>query len=186
MNSAPDTRTQIMDSFAEQLSTSGYLGASLLDVGRTVAIRRPSIYHHFPGGKEELYVAVATRFIEEAHDRIITAIATQGALSDKLTALVVALADRASHTVSFEHRVYEALDHVSDETKAAVSGKYVAGLLNPVVDLFTTAVEAGEVTGDPGFLMNTFLHLARATDLMDTPDGASRIVELFMNGARAR
>ncbi|MGI5270431.1 TetR/AcrR family transcriptional regulator [Nonomuraea sp. CA-218870] len=185
MSPAPDTRTQIMDAFARQLATSGYLGASLIDVGRAVAIRRPSIYHHFPDGKEEVYAAVAMRFIEEAHERIATAIATEGTLSDKLAALVAASAGHA-HPVSFEQRVYEALDHVSDETRAAVSGQYVARLLDPVVGLFADAVAAGEVTGDPGFLMNAFLHLARATDLMETPDRASRIVELFLNGARAR
>lgn len=57
-------------------------------------------------------------------------------------------------------------------------------LLTPVGDLFAEAVAAGEVTGDPEFPMNAFLHLARATDLIDSPDRATRIVDLFLNGAR--
>ena len=50
MTAAADTRTQIMDAFGDQLAATGYPGISLVGVARTVGIRKPSIYHHFPGG----------------------------------------------------------------------------------------------------------------------------------------
>ena len=55
-----DTRTQIMRAFADQLAATGYSGISLVGVADDVGIRKPSIYHHFPGGKAEL-VAVDAR-----------------------------------------------------------------------------------------------------------------------------
>ncbi|MGW6034008.1 TetR/AcrR family transcriptional regulator [Gordonia terrae] len=161
--------------------------ASLIEVGRTVGIRRPSIYHHFPDGKEQVFIAVAERFIDGAGDRITRAISTPGTLRDKLTALVAAVAASGASgasTSSLEQRIYEALDHVTDATRTSVSDRYVAGLLTPVSELFASAVAAGDVTGDPEFLMNAFLHLARATDLLERPEDATRIVDLFLDGAR--
>lgn len=125
MTNAPDTRTQIMDAFAAQLATAGYLGASLLDIGRTIGIRRPSIYYHFPEGKEEVFVAVAERFIGEAGARITAAIATPGTLRDKLTALVETAVENDVRAASFEQRIYEALDHLADDTRSTVSDRYV-------------------------------------------------------------
>ncbi|GAA2735118.1 TetR/AcrR family transcriptional regulator [Actinocorallia aurantiaca] len=182
---ATDTRAQLMDAFSDQLSTVGYPGISLVGVARTAGIQKPSIYHHFPGGKEELYTAVANRFIDASHARITDALATGTTFEERLTALVRAAAEHTGTTISFEQRIYDALDLVSSSTKDRISRRYVEALLTPVVVLFTEAVREGRVTGDPEFLMNAFLHLARAVDL--TPDdSATQIVDLFLNGARPR
>ncbi|MGW6695898.1 TetR/AcrR family transcriptional regulator [Rhodococcus sp. NPDC054953] len=174
-----------MDAFAEQLASSGYPGISLAGVADTVGIRKPSMYHHFPNGKEEIYAAVAFRFIADHRERITTAIATENTLEDKLTALAAAVADLSAGAVSFEQRIYDTLGSVSDDTRTAVSRQYVEGVLAPVVDLFARARTDGDVAGDPEFLMNTFLHLTRATDLTTAPEGPDQIVGLFLNGARA-
>ncbi|MFG1778488.1 TetR/AcrR family transcriptional regulator [Micromonospora sp. NPDC049051] len=185
MSPTADTRARIMDAFGEQLAATGYPGISLLGVARTVGIQKPSIYHHFPGGKEELYAAVAVRFVEQLHSRMTAALSMEGPTEDRLRALAVVSAEHSTHTISFEQRIYDALDHVSEETRTDVSRRYVRGVLDPVVALFARAVEAGDVSGDPWFLTNAFLHLARATDTK-TPDGAAQVVALFLNGARPR
>ncbi|WP_416903405.1 TetR/AcrR family transcriptional regulator [Micromonospora echinospora] len=186
MTPVPDTRSQIMNAFGEQLAAAGYPGISLVGVARSVGIQKPSIYHHFPGGKEELYAAVALRFIEQLHDRLVTALAAEGPTDHKLRVLAVVAAEHSTRAISFEQRIYDALDHVSDETRGTVSQTYVRDILDPVVALFAHAVEVGEVVGEPWFLMNAFLHLARATDLVNTPDGAAQVVALFLDGARPR
>ncbi|WP_169946766.1 TetR/AcrR family transcriptional regulator [Microbispora sp. H11081] len=180
-----DTRTLLMDAFSDQLAAVGYSGISLVGVARTAGIRKPSIYHHFPGGKEELYASVATRFIDTAHARIADALASGTTFEERLAALVRAAAEHAGATISFEQRVYDALDLVSASTRNRISTRYVEALLSPVVALFREAVGEGRVTGDPEFLMNAFLHLARAVDL-SSDDDAPRIVDLFLNGARPR
>ncbi|GAA0943983.1 hypothetical protein GCM10009550_16420 [Actinocorallia libanotica] len=172
-----------MDAFSDQLSAVGYPGISLVGVARTAGIQKPSIYHHFPGGKEDLYTAVAIRFIDTSHARITDALATATTFEERLTALVRAAAEHAGTSISFEQRIYDALDLVSPATKERISHLYVEALLTPVVGLFTEAVQEGRVTGDPEFLMNAFLHLARAADLT-SDDKAEQIVELFLNGAR--
>ncbi|MFF5177134.1 TetR/AcrR family transcriptional regulator [Micromonospora sp. NPDC000316] len=186
MTAMADTRSQIVDAFSEQLAVVGYQGVSLVGVARAVGIQKPSIYHHFPGGKEELYSAVALRFVEQLRARIAAALATEGPLEERLRALAVVSAEHPTRAISFEQRVYDALDLVSEETRTDVSERYVSGVLNPVVGLFREAVEAGDVSGDPWLLMNAFLHLARAIDLMNEPEGSTQLVALFLDGARPR
>lgn len=185
MTNQTDTRSQIMDAFTDQLAATGYPGISLVEVARTVGIRKPSIYHHFPGGKEDLYAAVAERHIEDTSARMRAALDSDGPLTHRLIALAKATADD-NGTVSFEQRIYDTLGQVSETTKNRISDLYVNRLLEPVVDLFAGAVEDGEVNGDPQFLMNAFLHLTRASDLDSRPDNAERIVSLFLDGARPR
>lgn len=60
-------------------------------------------------------------------------------------------------------------------------GGGAAGVLDPVIELFASYVGTGEVTGEPAFLMNRFLHLARASSESSQSD-AAQLVDLFMNG----
>ena len=46
-----------------------------------------------------------------------------------------------------------------------MSQLYVSRILDPVVGMFSDAVDACELVGDPQFLTNAFLHLVRATDM---------------------
>ncbi len=185
MIAGTDTRTQIMKAFADQLAATGYAGISLVGVAGDVGIRKPSIYHHFPGGKEDLYRAVAQDFIEGLHLRILEAIGSDGPLDDRLTALAVASSEYHRSTITFEQRIYDALDQVGEATRDEISGLYVRKVLEPVVALFAEAVDRNELTGKPEFLMNAFLHLARAADSGESAE-ARRITELFLNGARPR
>ncbi|MEV7265446.1 TetR/AcrR family transcriptional regulator [Micromonospora aurantiaca] len=183
--SPADTRTQIMDAFAEQLAATGYRGISLVGVGRSVGIQKPSIYHHFPGGKEDLYIAVAERYIRDVGARISAALAGPGDVPHRLHALATVAAGQHGDAVTFEQRIYDTLPLVSAATSEHVSGLYVALMLAPVTRFFADARAEGVVTGEPEFLMNAFLHLARAADLTDET-GPTRIVALFLDGARPR
>lgn len=186
MTATADTRAQIMDAFGEQLATVGYPGISLLQVARTVGIQKPSIYHHFPGGKEELYTAVALRFIEDYRRRVAEALAVDGGVPERLRALALVSASHASSAITFEQRVYDALDLVAEGTREEVSQQYVAGLLDPVVAFFADAVRTGDVVGEPWLLANGFLHLARALDMVSGAEAVDQVVTLFLDGARPR
>ncbi|MGC5031269.1 TetR/AcrR family transcriptional regulator [Micromonospora sp. DT229] len=180
-----DTRVQIMDAFAEQLAATGYPGISLAQVGRTVGIQKPSIYHHFPGGKEDLYIAVAERYVQAVGGQVAAALADHDEVEQRLHALATVVAGQKGEAITFEQRIYDALPLVSEATRDHVSARYVALLLTPVTEFFTEARQAGLVAGEPEFLMNAFLHLARAADLTDDT-GPTRIVALFLDGARPR
>lgn len=194
-----DTRERLLDGFAEQLLERGYRGTSLEALAKAVDIRRPSLYHHFPGGKEQLYTEVALRMIEEDADRLAAALAVSDQLRPRLQALALLHADDPRKQ-ALDQRIYDATRYVSDETRTLVSTRYVDGLLVPVNRMMAAAVKAGELRDlDPSFLTSTFFGLAGAVpgipDDVGMPpskrgprrqtaeQAATAVVDIFLKGA---
>ena len=186
----PDTRQQIKDVFARQLADGGYLAASLDAVARETGIKKPSLYHHFPGGKQALLAEVGHDYVATQQAKVSAALEAEGDLVARLTALAVAVVDPAGVLAGFDDRLFDALAHVDDETRTAISRAYVTRLLDPVEALFRTELTTGELAGSPAdsaLLTNAFLHLARGiTFRADDPDLPRQLVTLFCDGARPR
>ncbi|WNG85322.1 hypothetical protein C6A87_015245 [Mycobacterium sp. ITM-2016-00317] len=90
-------------------------------------------------------MAVAERYIDALHRRVQDAVDTDGPLETRLGALARACGEYAQSTVSLEQGVYDALDHVSDSARDHVSQLYVSRVLDPVVAVFSAAVDAGDL-----------------------------------------
>ncbi|MDJ0663008.1 MAG: TetR/AcrR family transcriptional regulator [Acidimicrobiia bacterium] len=196
------TKERILDGFAEQLLDVGYRGISLQAITDAVGIKRPSMYHHFPEGKEQIYVEVALRMIEADGSQVNAALAGNEALRDKLVALALLHSEDPRKT-ALDQRIFDATRYVSDDTRTLVSTRYVAGLLTPVRNLMAEAVAAGELRDeDPGLLMEAFFGITNAVPALPEDVGmppakrggprpaaielANRVVTLFLEGAAAR
>jgi len=57
MNMARDTRQKMIERAAILLAQKGLQGASFSEVLEASGAPRGSLYHHFPGGKDELVLA---------------------------------------------------------------------------------------------------------------------------------
>ncbi|HMJ78279.1 MAG TPA: TetR/AcrR family transcriptional regulator [Iamia sp.] len=57
----PSTRDRIVDAGAELFLRQGYVGTGMKQIVATSGAAFGSVYHHFPGGKEELGVAAVHR-----------------------------------------------------------------------------------------------------------------------------
>lgn len=53
-----DARRRILDAFLEIATRSGYSSVTMRGIGRELNIKAPSLYSHFPGGKDELVAEV--------------------------------------------------------------------------------------------------------------------------------
>ena len=196
------TRDQILDGFAEQLLDVGYRGISLQAITDAVGIKRPSMYHHFPEGKEQIYAEVALRMIEADAGDVAAALANNETLEDKLVALALLHSDDPRKT-ALDQRIFDATRYVSDETRTRVSTRYVEGLLSPVRQLMADHIAAGDLRDeDPSLLMEAFFGMTSAVpalpdDVGMPPDKrggqrpaatemARRVVALFLEGAAAR
>jgi TetR/AcrR family transcriptional regulator, lmrAB and yxaGH operons repressor len=65
-----ETRATMIEGAIELLATGGVHGASLLKVLEHTGAPRGSVYHHFPGGKEDLILA-ALDLTGQRHDRFV-------------------------------------------------------------------------------------------------------------------
>lgn len=194
-----DTRSIIVAGFSAQLAAVGYLGVSLDAVAREAGIRKASLYHHFPGGKESLFREAALHQITVQAARVRAAVDRTAPLPDVLEAVGAMNVEVEPGTAALDREVYEATRHVSDDVREEVSTAYVSGLIEPVVDLMRRAASRGELVGDPQFLAWSFLGLTSAMapipdDVAMPPDrrgdavhrGVRAVVDLFLDGARPR
>lgn len=56
-----DARELVLQAAEQLFAVKGYAGTTLRDIATAVGIRHASLYHHAPGGKEELFVEVMGR-----------------------------------------------------------------------------------------------------------------------------
>ena len=188
-SSAPDTRTTIKEVFSRHLARLGYEGLSLEALAQEVGIRKASLYHHFPGGKETLYAAVVHDYIDEQAALFTAALDGDLDLEDRLTRIVAGLADPGGSATSFGQRIFDALESVKPDTRIELSEEYVGRLLKPVEELFAGEIERGRLAGaDAGLMSTAFLHLARAVDMTagDVEESARALARLFLLGAVPR
>ncbi|QUX25487.1 MULTISPECIES: TetR/AcrR family transcriptional regulator [Nocardiopsis] len=183
-----DTRTRAMTVYAAHFAAHGYRGASLEAVAREVGVRKPTLYHHFPGGKETLHQLVALDFIERRGRDLRRALDTEGDLDTVLRAVITeAVSDPTGADTSFDQHLFDSLDLLEDDVRTTIRTAYTAALLTPLTEHLRTAITAGELADrDPALLCNAFLHLARAVDMTgpDPEQGARALVSLFLDGAR--
>jgi AcrR family transcriptional regulator len=194
------TREKVLDAFADELLESGYRGVSLKSVSSAAGIKRPSLYHFFPNGKEQIYTEVALRIIDVDAVRVDDATKAPGGLAGKLHILAQLHADDP-RKVRLDQRIYDATRYVSETTRKLISTRYVESLLIPAQAVMVAAVDAGELRDlDPEFLMSAFLEMAKVVqgipdDVAMPPEHrqsegpsrerlASQVVDLFLSGAR--
>ena len=77
------TRASMIEGAIQLLATRGVHGASLLKVLEHTGAPRGSVYHHFPGGKEELILA-ALDLTGQRHDRFVDR--SRGTSAEEITA----------------------------------------------------------------------------------------------------
>jgi TetR/AcrR family transcriptional regulator, cholesterol catabolism regulator len=82
---ASEARTRILDLAESLFMKKGYSSVTLRDIAAPLGLNHSSLYHHFPGGKEELFAEVMERSIRRHGDGLDAAIAAgKGSLRDEL------------------------------------------------------------------------------------------------------
>ena len=91
MPTALHPRDEVIDRLLATFRSAGYDGASLTDIASATGLGRSSLYHHFPGGKEEMASAVFDRVDAWLDARIVEPLQGKGTPIERLDRMVVAL-----------------------------------------------------------------------------------------------
>ena len=193
-----------MDIAEAHLSKVGYMGISLEEVAREVGVSKAALYYHFPGGKEELFVAIGHRSLARVREGLERAMsgATDGAGKLRSVARWL-MAERERGRPMSELR--DMARFVGEGHRAELAESFYADHYAPIRRVVASAVESGEFRDDdPDFLTWAFLGLASGMlDVGSMPDSAAaeagssasprpslsgaeaadRMVDLFLNGA---
>jgi AcrR family transcriptional regulator len=74
----PATRERVLGAAEKLFTERGYAAVTLRDIAQAVGLNHASLYHHAPGGKEELYVEVMRRGLQRHNAGLQGAIAGAG------------------------------------------------------------------------------------------------------------
>ena len=127
------TRERLLEAAEERLQRSGYSGLSLQEVAKASGIRKPGLYHHFPGGKDELVFVVAERVLQRNEVELRQAIASASGAEAQLRAIASWL---LSESCQLDQVLRETVRFMPEENrdkvaKAASSGRR-SGLCKPL------------------------------------------------------
>lgn len=88
----PAGRDEIVDRLFGLFRAGGLAGVSIADIAAATGLGRSSLYHHFPGGKEEMAAAVIGRVEAWAAERLLAPLAA-GTRAERVGAMMRAAAE---------------------------------------------------------------------------------------------
>lgn len=188
-----DARQRVLDVAEDLFMRHGYHSITLRDVADTLEMRQASLYYHFPEGKEQLFIAVATRTFERHRQGMEAAIAGAPA---NVRAQLDAVADWFAsqpplNLIGMMHADMPALTPAQQEHLSHVA---YAHMFTPLHQLFLNAQARGEIRPIvPDLLAGSFLALLDGLNHALRQEGAppravimSEIITLLLDGIRLR
>lgn len=134
-----EARERVIMVARQLFSEHGYQAVTLRDIAQAIGIRHTSLYHHFPQGKEELFVEVTARRMGVYRRGLEEAI--QGAEDnwrDRLRAAAIWLLDQPAMHLG---RMLQAdISQISAEAAIKLKETIFASLLLPINDILRDAL----------------------------------------------
>jgi AcrR family transcriptional regulator len=91
MPAALQTKSQVVASLLRAFRRNGYDGASLSRLSNETGLRRASLYHHFPGGKEHMAQAVMIAAGRDFEDVVLAPLRGAGTPEQRVSGMAAAL-----------------------------------------------------------------------------------------------
>jgi AcrR family transcriptional regulator len=152
-------RDGILDAAEDLFREKGYTSVTLADVARAVGIRKPSLYYHFPDGKEQLFVAVQERMFRRIGDQLSSVIAAaEPTLRHQLAEAAEWFFSRPPlFLLSMIHHDMPAL---ADHNRQSLTEASYGVIMQPLVHAAQAAIDRGEIRPiNPHTIAGGFLSL---------------------------
>ena len=188
-----EARERVLQHAEHLFSERGYAAVTLRDIAAGIGIRQASLYHHVPGGKEELYVEVTARNLRRHHRGLETALATNGGVRAQLRAAAGWLLSQPPMNLS--RMVRSDLPAIAKAHADQLLAISYETLFAPLERALRRAERAGEVRAhNPVLLAATFISLVEG--LWDAHGGgadeqqrdvlAVELIDVLLDGLRPR
>lgn len=84
-------KAEILERLSDTFRRLGYDGASVGDIAEATGLGKSSLYHYFPGGKQEMAAAVLSHLAESLEQQLFAPLGAAGAPARKLGRMLEAL-----------------------------------------------------------------------------------------------
>ena len=182
------TRERAIAQADSLLTQGGYAAMSLEAVAQAIGIRKPSLYHHFPRGKDELFIAVVER--RTVLDGMLLARAIEG-LPDTFARLraIAAHFNEVAQTRPY-HALIDMAAHLPEQHRDLVRRLIEERVMAPVRKVFAAGVASGDLRHcDPELAALGFVMLMASMGKIGKADPRRAalpdfIVDVFADGLR--
>ena len=188
-----DASARVLD-VAEQLFIQhGYAAVTLRTIANALGMRQASLYYHFPEGKEQLFVAMATRVFER--HRVGLQAVIESAIGD-LALQLHAVADwfGSQPPINLLGMMHADMPALSKTAAAHLAQLVNVALFSPLRQLFVQAQTRGEIRPlNPDLLAGCFLSMMNGLNFaLQQPHAPPRqamvqdIITLLLDGLHPR
>ena len=190
----PQSRTRLLNEAERLFDERGYHAVSMADIAKAVGIKKPSLYYHVPGGKEELFVEVSERSFKRHQLGLSESIA---AADDSLEAQLQAAARWliAQAPLGLLAMMQNGTPGLKEENAAYIESQRMASLWAPLHAPFETAKAKGEITisstdtavGAFLSIMDGVTHIGSLEGVLDQPmeEVADELIHMMLYGIGA-
>lgn len=188
-----DSTQRVLDVAETLFMDRGYNAITLRDIADELGMKQASLYYHFPGGKEQLFLAMAERMFERHRQGIESALE---AGDDDLRAQLREVSEwfNSQRPVKFMGMLHADLAALSPEHKEHLAQTAHGAMFRPLRQCFVAAQERGEIRPmHPDLLAGCFLWLMDGLSYGETRAGApprqvmaEDIISLIMDGLLPR
>lgn len=181
-----DTRDRALAAADALLHENGYLGVSMDAVAKTIGIRKASLYHHFPGGKDEMMLTIAERLLEHDARGFQRSVESQPSVRGRLEAMAAFIFADGRQT---DRVLRDALRFMPETHRQRVAEGFFEHLYSRVHDVLKHGVAQGELRAhDTELSAWAFLGLVSELNTEHNaarPDLAARVVDMLIDGLHA-
>lgn len=188
-----EARERVLDAAERLFASKGYASVTLRDIAAEVGIKHTSLYHHVPGGKEELFIEVTERGLDHHRAGLIRAInEAEPDVQARLRAVATWL---LSHSpIDLVRMTYSDMPAIAPAQAERLSELTFGALILPVVHMLEQAQQRGEIEHhDLGLIAGGFIGMIES--LHAVPEyvlegGVTRLtmaydlIEVLLNGLR--
>jgi AcrR family transcriptional regulator len=179
-----DTRALALQSANVLLHSRGFLGVSMDDIAKAIGVRKATLYHHFPNGKEQIVFEIAMQIMDEFADRLLAALYGKTQIRERLVAIVHW---RLAGPLGTERRVREAATYMSTSSQQQIFTALMGQLIAPIHQVFEEGIHTGELRSHNTRLVSTAFmsvisELGELGQSPTTEAEVEEVVNLFLNG----
>jgi len=188
-----DSTQRVLDVAEGLFIDRGYNAITLRDIADELGIKQASLYYHFPGGKEELFMAMAARLFDRHREGLTHALTEARAdLRQQLRAVAAWFGSQPPvKMLGMMHADMPALNAEHTEQLAQMAH---SSLFRPIRSAFVAAADRGEIRAmHPDLLAGSFLWLIDGLSYGQTRIGApplaamaEDVISMILDGLRPR
>lgn len=140
-----EARERVLDAAERLFASRGYTGVTLRDIAAEVGIKHTTLYHHVPGGKEELFIEVTERNLKRHQQGLKAALAgTEQNVRSQLFAVSDWLLSQPP--MDIVRLTYTDMPTIDEAQARRLSQLALESMILPILSVLEQAQQRGEIT----------------------------------------